>query len=63
MSQSSATHLTHFHIRWNDKENIDWECFDTHDDAAARALELALPGETFRIEEISAQCPLRREKA
>jgi hypothetical protein len=62
MSQSSNITRTHFHIHWCGKEEIDWECFDTHADAKMRALELAQPGEEFEIEEISVQCPLRGAK-
>ena len=50
----------HFHIQWNTKEGIDWECFGTRDEAMSRALELAHPGEQFTIEEVAANCPMRR---
>jgi hypothetical protein len=53
---------SHFHILWDDRQHLDWECFDTRLEAEARALEIALPGEVFRIEEVFANCPLRGAK-
>jgi hypothetical protein len=49
----------HFHIRWLDKDNLDWECFATREEASERATDLALPGEAFTIEEIHTKCPLQ----
>jgi hypothetical protein len=63
MERNFDSSQPHFHIHWTDAKRLDWECFDTRADATARALELALPGEIFRIEEISAQCPLRIQRA
>lgn len=48
----------HFHIYWIGANRMDWECFKTYTEAEARALELARPNEEFRIEEISANCPI-----
>jgi hypothetical protein len=59
MSESSKTH---FHIHWIESSRLDWECFKTHLDAAARALELARPDEVFQIEELTTQCPFRDTK-
>jgi hypothetical protein len=56
---SRNDNFPHFHIRWSDKENLDWECFATQDEARERATDLALPGEAFAIEEIHTKCPLR----
>ena len=53
----------HFHIHWMDKENLDWECFTTQDEARERATDLALPGEAFTIEEIQTKCPLLKKVA
>jgi hypothetical protein len=50
---------THFHIRWNEKEQLDWECFHTRSEATGRAAEHARPNEEFTVEEVSAKCPLR----
>jgi hypothetical protein len=55
---AASTPLPHFHIRWLDKEKLDWECFATRDEATERATDLALPGEAFTIEEIHTKCPL-----
>jgi hypothetical protein len=49
----------HFHIHWVEKD-LDWECFDTREEARRRAAELAGPGETFTIEEVSMNCPMRQ---
>jgi hypothetical protein len=49
----------HFHIHWEHKETLDWECFHTYREATAGAAELAGPKEVFTIEEVSANCPLR----
>jgi hypothetical protein len=49
---------THFHILWIDHHRLDWECFLTRNEAEARALELAQPGEVFQIEELARECPL-----
>ena len=53
----------HFHIRWAEKNRLDWECFDSLPDALGRALELAAPHEGFRIEEVSGDCPFHSSKA
>ena len=52
----------HFHILWIGKENLDWECFETLAEALQRGAELALPGESFTIEEVSANCPLLKKR-
>jgi hypothetical protein len=51
---------THFHIHWDENNNLDWECFETESEALGRAMELARPGEEFTIETVSADCPLRK---
>ena len=54
-------HLTfshHFHIQWIGKEDLVWECFESHEEARKRAIELLKPGETFWIVEVSTECPL-----
>jgi hypothetical protein len=45
----------HFHIRWHGKDEFDWECFESGEMAMARALQLALPGEIFSIEEVRSE--------
>ena len=46
----------HFHIRWPHK--LDWERFETREDASARAMELVQPRETYQIELFDGQCPV-----
>lgn len=53
----------HFHIRWGVKEQLDWECFETHAEAEGLARELARPGETFTVEEVPEACPRFRMKS
>jgi hypothetical protein len=48
----------HFHIHWIHNEKLDWECFETYDEAARSALRLARPREQFRIVEVLTGCPL-----
>jgi hypothetical protein len=48
----------HFHIRWEKRPALDWECFPTYREAAERANELAGPNEIFTIEEVMVDCPL-----
>jgi len=62
MSQASDIPGTHFHIFWTQNQLMDWQCFETRADATMRAMELAQPGETFSVEEILLQCPLRGTK-
>ena len=47
----------HYHIHWSGKPALDWERFSTRDEAEASAKELALPGETFTVEEHDESCP------
>lgn len=58
MNQHPDTYRAHFHIRWEHKQTLDWECFRTHSEATARAAELAGPNEIFTIVEVSGNCPL-----
>jgi len=44
----------HFHIHWSKNDRLDWEAFDSHDEALSRALEIAQRGEIFAIAEASA---------
>jgi hypothetical protein len=53
----------HFHIHWIKKKILDWEPFNTHADAQARAQELAGPNEIFTVEELSVKCPVCGGKA
>jgi hypothetical protein len=48
-----------FHISWNGT-TLDWECFDSREEAAERAIFLKQEGETFKVEEVrTEECPLR----
>jgi len=62
MDRMSESPKTHYHIHWIESNRLDWECFKTYLDAAARALELARPDEAFQIAKITTQCPLRNAK-
>jgi hypothetical protein len=52
--EQSNSQKHHYHIYWTKKGHFDWEGFDAHAEALARALELAQPSEMFAIEEVSA---------
>ena len=62
MHQYQDKSLIHFHIRWRGESKLDWECFETREEATERAASLAQPNEVFAIEEISARCPLRKAR-
>jgi hypothetical protein len=62
MSFFPADSASHFHIRWNET-TLDWECFNTREEAEERASFLKLDGETFAVEEVHSQCPLRARNA
>jgi hypothetical protein len=55
------TQLPHYHIRWHGKALLDWERFSTHEDATARAKQLAHPGEGYALEEHDETCPRCQE--
>ena len=63
MDQNPAYYRLHYHIRWQRKDALDWECFHTYSEAKIRAAELAEPDEMFTIEEVSSGCPMRRAKS
>jgi hypothetical protein len=46
----------HYHIRWSGRATLDWERFNTHKEAEARAKLLILPSETYTIEEHDRTC-------
>ena len=48
--------LPHYHIRWAGRATLDWERFGMHEEAAARAKQLARPSETYTIEEHDGTC-------
>jgi hypothetical protein len=53
----------HFHIHWNGNGKLDWECFETREAANEQALYLKREDETFQIDEVSQDCPLRKKFA
>ena len=55
------TQLPHYHIRWSDRTALDWQSFNTREEAAARAKQLARQSETYAIEEHDGACPRCRE--
>jgi hypothetical protein len=63
MDSKLGSSQTHFHIQWDNKGQLDWECFKTYSDAMARAIEIALPSESFKIVEVSTNCPFREKAA
>jgi hypothetical protein len=50
--------MTHYHIRWSGKVLLDWQRFNTPEEAKASARQLVRPGETYTIEEQNDEtCP------
>jgi hypothetical protein len=49
--------MVHYHIRWSTKGVLDWEAFDSREEAEASAQELVRLGETYTIEERDDNCP------
>jgi hypothetical protein len=49
--------MSHYHIRWSGKEELDWERFSSLPEAKARARELVRPFENYTIEEYDQACP------
>lgn len=50
----------HFHIRW-DSGRLDWEPFNSGDEAERRAKELVRPTESYRIERFDNTCQFCKE--
>lgn len=47
--------MIHYHIRWADSK-LDWEMFQTEEQAQAMAEELRRPGENYVIEKRGEDC-------
>jgi hypothetical protein len=56
---NTNTSANHFHIRW-DGTTLDWECFESREEAEERATFLKFDGETFAVEEVVEECHLRK---
>jgi hypothetical protein len=56
MQQGEHQATIHFHIHWPDK--LDWERFETREDAFARAGEIVQPGESYSVETFDDLCPV-----
>ncbi len=48
--------MNHFHIRWKGSEAMDWEPFETREEAEEKARQLMRPGESYTIEELGDGC-------
>lgn len=47
----------HFHIRW-DSGRLDWEPFNSREEAEQRAKEIVLSKETYSVEHFDSKCEL-----
>ena len=56
MSQPQVARQMHIHIRWEGVKRLDWEPFETREQAESRAKELVHPGESFVVEEHGKSC-------
>jgi hypothetical protein len=52
--------MNHFHVRW-DNSKVDWEAFQTEEQAKAQGERLKRPGENYVIEERDGDCQLCRK--
>jgi hypothetical protein len=46
----------HHHIRWSTSK-LDWEVFNTREEANTAAKQLVLPNERYNIEQFDGNCP------
>jgi hypothetical protein len=47
--------MKHYHIRWAGSK-IDWQAFQTKDDAVAEAEHIKRPNENYNVEERDGNC-------
>ena len=47
--------MNHYHIRWDDSK-IDWQPFQTEDEAVVAAERLKRPNENYTIAELDGNC-------
>jgi len=54
-----ATHssVNHYHIRWGNSK-IDWEAFQSEEEAKASAEQLKGPGETYTVDQCDSTCQM-----
>jgi hypothetical protein len=45
----------HYHIRWTTSK-LDWEVFNTREEAETAAKQLMLPNERYSIEQFDGKC-------
>jgi len=48
--------MVHYHIRWSSSK-IDWQAFDTEQEAQIEAQRLKRPEETYTIDKFGEECP------
>jgi len=48
--------MFHYHIRWSDSK-LDWQVFNTPEEARRDANRLVRPGETYTIDKFEDGCP------
>jgi hypothetical protein len=53
-------HHLHYHIRWSTSK-LDWEVFNTRDEAETAAKQLVLPNERHNIQQFDGNCPRSSE--
>jgi hypothetical protein len=52
-----STMTNHYHIRWSGAGALDWDRFDTREEAEASARHFVRPRETYTVEEFDGACP------
>jgi hypothetical protein len=55
MDRNGISPATHYHIRWS-QLTLDWERFDTREEAEERAIQLVLEGEYYTIDAFDGTC-------
>lgn len=55
LSQNPPPQQSHYHIRWS-QLTLDWERFDTRENAEERATQLVRDGETYTVEAFDGAC-------
>lgn len=61
MDHNDREEKSHYHVRWDGKQTLDWESFPTRAEAEVRAKQLVRLGEAYTIEEQSGSCQRCRE--